>query len=296
MNNSSKLMPYHWMVKFTPQEAWIKGKGALLWLAFFFSEIGAGLYFVSLFLDLRLGLVTGWLMALVLGGGLHLLYLGKPFRAALMFLRPGKSELSRGLWVMLIFGALGFFQVSPVVITGLPWSGTSLSLKAVMAVICILIVTHGFLTMSVVRSLPLWNSSVMAPLSVVSAIWVGSQVAVVLSGFFGRDMAAPEIWARWSLFFFMGFLGVFLLGAMQSSPNAKASVRRLLVGEGAMSFYLGVVGAGIVVPAIITLTIWGGDINNVNGGVLLFRCICVTIGDLATRYGIMRSGYYTPLI
>ncbi len=36
---------FEWMVKATPQREWIEAKGMFLWLAFFFSEIGAGVYF-----------------------------------------------------------------------------------------------------------------------------------------------------------------------------------------------------------------------------------------------------------
>ena len=56
-------MPYDFMVKHTPQKAWIQGKGVLLWLAFFFSEIGAGIYLVSLFLNVPQGWLFGWLAA-----------------------------------------------------------------------------------------------------------------------------------------------------------------------------------------------------------------------------------------
>jgi len=294
MNNTSRLMPYHWMVKFTPQEAWIKGKGALLWLAFFFSEIGAGLYFVSLFLDLRIGWVVGWLLTLVLGGGLHLLYLGKPMRAILMFLRPGKSELSRGLWVILVFSILGFFQVAPVVVPGLPWSADGAGMKVILGVACVLIVTHGFLTMSVVRAIPLWNSSMMVPLSGASGIWVGSQFAVLLSRLSGQEVLMAEMWARWSLFFLMAFLAVFLVGAFYTS--AKTSIKYLVAGEGCGGFYIGVVGIGMVIPVILTLVFWGRDMNSASVGVLLLRWICVMIGDLAMRHSIMKNGYYSPLI
>ena len=80
MSKSSKALGYEWMVKYTPQEVWIKGKGLFLWLAFFFTEIFAGVYFISLFLGLKAGLVVGWLGALILGGIFHMLYLGKASR------------------------------------------------------------------------------------------------------------------------------------------------------------------------------------------------------------------------
>lgn len=296
MDRISGLMPYDFMVKYTPQEAWVKGKGVFLWLAFFFSEIGAGIYLVSLFVNLRVGYLTGWLITLILGGGFHLLFLGRPTRALLMFLNPGKSELSRGLWVILFFAVLGFFQIAPAVVPGLPWSGSGFALKVIMGVISVLLITHGFLTMSMVRAIPVWNSAMMVPLSVVSGLWVGSQVAVLISLLVGGEMGIAETWARGCLFAFIVFLGVYLLGAAQSSAAAQVSVKRLLGGEWSGPFYIGVVLIGMVVPVVITVVIWGDDVNQVSVGFLWLRCLCVFVGDLMMRYGIMRNAYYSPLI
>ena len=58
MNKGSKALGYEWMVKNTPQEVWIEGKGIYLWLAFFFTEIFAGVCFISLFLNLGAGLLV----------------------------------------------------------------------------------------------------------------------------------------------------------------------------------------------------------------------------------------------
>ena len=81
--------PYEFMVSYTPQKQWIEKKGVLLWLAFFFIELGAGMFFVaSLFGNLP-AMSLGWLLCAVLGGGFHLLYLGKPLRFWRMVLSSG---------------------------------------------------------------------------------------------------------------------------------------------------------------------------------------------------------------
>ena len=296
MNKISNPMPYDFMVKHTPQQAWIKGKGVFLWLAFFFSEIGAGIYFVSLFLNLPPGWLFGWLLTLVVGGGVHIAYLGKPQRGILMLLKPAKSELSRGLWVMVCFALAGFFQVAPVLFPGLPWTGTDTILKVIMGILCILLMTHGFLTMSVIRAIPLWNTSMMIPLSVVSGIWVGSQIVVIISVLATKDVNLAEIWARWSLFGLMVSLGIFMQGALQSTTAARASIMSILAGEWSTPFYVGVVGIGMVIPLIITLAIWGTDMGSVNLGILLVRGVCVVTSDLMLRYAIMKNAYYSPLI
>ena len=40
------MKQYEWMVTYTPQTEWIAGRGILLWLAFFFIELGAGMFFI----------------------------------------------------------------------------------------------------------------------------------------------------------------------------------------------------------------------------------------------------------
>ena len=59
------MKPYLWMTDYTPQEEWIDRQGLLLWLAFFFTEIGAGLYVVSLFFKFWTGCLLGWLISAV---------------------------------------------------------------------------------------------------------------------------------------------------------------------------------------------------------------------------------------
>jgi len=285
-----------WMVTWTPQEEWIEGKGKFLWLAFFFSEIGAGIYFVSLFMNFPAGWLVGWLVSLVLGGLTHTAYLGKPFRGWRILLQPGSSELSRGLWVILFYGVIGFFQVIPIIIPSLPWTGDSAAFKTIMGIICILMITHGFLTMSVVRALPLWNSSMMIPLSLASGICVGSQAVEWMMFFTGRDAGVVELWARWSLLGYMGMLVIFLWSSFHSSDAARESARRLLGGDSSALLYVGVVAVGLLIPLVVTLYIWGGGVGKIGGGIVLLRFICVFIGDLVMRYEIMKGGLYTPLL
>lgn len=293
---TSKLMSYEWMVRHTPQEEWIEGKGLLLWLAFFFSEIGAGIYLVSIFLDFRPGWLIGWLVSLALGGFIHLGFLGKPLRSWRILLRPGNSEISRGMWVVLLFAVIGFFQVLPVVFSGVPWSGDSSALKVIMGILCILLITHGFSTMSVVRALPMWNSSMMLPLSLVSGIWVGSQATELMHLFGGHDIRMAEIWARWSLLGYMGALLMFLWGCFHSSETTRVSIKGILTGVFSTTFYVGVLAIGILIPLVITLFVWGDEATTISGGLLFFRLLCVMIGDLAMRYSIMKRALYSPLI
>lgn len=74
------MKPYEWMTQYTLQTEWIERRGILLWLAFFFIELGAGMFFVASFFNNLSAMLAGWIICGVLGGGFHLLFLGKPFR------------------------------------------------------------------------------------------------------------------------------------------------------------------------------------------------------------------------
>lgn len=291
-----KLMPYEWMVKYTPQTEWIEGRGLLLWLAFFFSEMGAGMYFVSLFLNFKTGWVVGWLLTMVLGGLTHLGFLGRPTRGWRILLKPATSELCRGLWVIGIFGAIGLLQITPLLFSGLPWSGDGSIIKTIAGILCILIMSHGFLTMNEVRALPMWNSSMIIPFSLASGIWVGSQAVELLLKISGGPLYIAELWSRWSLLGFAALLVMYLWGSYHSSDVARESVRRVLIGDSALRFYLGVIAIGVIIPLVITLSVWGSGIETLGTSLLSIRFVGVMIGDLTMRYNIMKSGIYTPLI
>ncbi len=72
--------PTDFGVHYLRQKEWIEERGILLWLALFFIELGAGAFFVASIFDSLLGMVAGWLMCGVLGGGLHLIFLTHPFK------------------------------------------------------------------------------------------------------------------------------------------------------------------------------------------------------------------------
>ncbi len=280
------LRPYEWMIKATPQKEWIDKQGIFLLLAFFFSEIGAGIYFISLFFHYKAGLALGWFVTLVLGGLIHIFYLGNPKRSWRMFLKPGNSELSRGLWIIIVFALLGFIQI----IKG----GFNPVFNTIMGILCILIIMHGFSTMNVIRALPAWSSTMVLPLSLISGVWVGSQVLQFIFAISEPKAAGVlEIWSELFLFIYIATIALYLWGTFHSSETAQFSVNRLLKGDISKGFYAGVLAMGIFLPLVITLIMWGGSVNIF---LIFLRLVFVFIGDLALRYAIMKSAVYTPLL
>jgi hypothetical protein len=295
MRESIQSEIYEWMVKATPQREWIESKGMLLWLAFFFSEIGAGIYFVSLFINLREGLLVGLLMTLVLGGIFHMFYLGKPQRFWRIFLKPNTSELSRGVWVILAFAILGFVQIAMSYSAAYQAVALSLPFKLVIGLLCILLIMHGFATMHVMKAIPSWNSSVVLPLSIVSGIWVGSQIVqsmILASSGAGYDAKAFETWSILLLLTYIGCILLYIWGTFHTSDTARISIADLVSGSGAKVFNTMIL-AGIVLPLIITIYMMSYEISL---NLVVTRLLFVFVGDLLLRYGLMKKAYYTPLI
>ncbi len=284
----SSLKPYEWMIRPTAQTQWIDDKGIFLWLAFFFSEIGAGLYFVSLFYEFKAGLILGWLITLVLGGVIHILYLGNPLRAWRMIMKPNTSELSRGIWIIGIFAALGFLQI---VTTG----SFNVVFNTIMGILCLLIISHGFATMNVIRALPAWSSTMVLPLSVISGVWIGQQILQFMTAASGNSalVSGMEVWAE--VFFFAYFLCavLYVWGTWHSNEIGKESIKMQLSGNLLKISLIGVGGLGVLLPLILTLIMWGGDTN---GFLIFLRLASIIAGDLAVRYVIMKSAVYKPLI
>jgi DMSO reductase anchor subunit len=287
-SDGSGLKPYEWMVNPTRQRQWIDDKGVFLWMAFFLSEIGAGLYFMSLFYSYRPGLILGWLITLVLGGVIHMLYLGNPKNAWRMIMKPKTSELSRGIWVISIFAVFGFFQI-------IASDGFNMAANLITGTLCLLIISHGFATMNVIRALPAWSSTMVLPLSVISGVWVGSQILQFMWAVSGQGAAASgmEVWAE--VFYLIYFLCIVLYvwGTWHAGGTAKASLKAMLDGKLKQITLIGVGGLAIVLPLLFTLIMWGGDTN---GFVIFLRLASVCAGDLAIRYLIMKSAVYKPLI
>jgi formate-dependent nitrite reductase membrane component NrfD len=291
------VKPYLWMTDFTPQTEWIDGKGALLWLAFFFSEIGAGVYMVSLFLGLWAGCLIGWLVCAILGGGFHMAYLGRPGRAWRSILRPGSSELSRGIILMGLFLGLGLFQLAPGIFSGLPWGGNTLFFKIILSILAFFVITHSFMTLSFMGAVSFWSSGIMPVLCLVSGLWVGAQFTTAMAmgtGNFSLIVTLEPV-ARWFFFAYVILTLFYIWNAGHGTMASQRSVQVLLKGELAPFFYGGVVGIASIIPLIITLYFCVNPVGSAPG-LLWLRVLCALVGDLALRYCILKAARYMPLI
>ena len=289
----TKLMNYEWMAKPTPQEEWIEGGGKTIWLALFFTETGAGLFFVSIFFRNPLGMILGWVLCLVLGCGFFMLHMGHPLRAYRAILRPQSSWISRGGIFLSSFGALGALYI---VLALLAPDRDFTVLKVITAILCVFVAIYAGMLMSYVRAIPLWNSGLLPMSYVVAGLWSGAEILLAIHLLTGAPIEQLELWIRILLPSFALVLLLYLISITSSSTIGWASVKRIIAGDLALHFYIGAVIIGLIFPIIVVLYSLSVGIASVAPLLLLAAIACGLIGDLTIRYCILKGALYSPVV
>jgi formate-dependent nitrite reductase membrane component NrfD len=286
--------PYEFMVKYTPQREWIERRGIMLWLAFFFVELGAGTFIVSSIFSSLSGMFIGWFLCGVFGGGFHLLYLGHPFRFWRIILSSGwkTSWISRGLIFVVLFLILGVIHLILV-----QWSSPVPGLLITAGVFAFCTVVYVGFVMNYVNSIPLWNTPLLPVLYVILGIWGGLGVTLIalLSTGATAIVGSVEEWSRIFLVAFIFIVFVYLFSIRYQGTTGKASVRQIVTGKWAPLFWVMVVVLGMALPVGVAFGSWivGLTIPMV---LLYLAVIFELLSDLALRYCILRCGLYAPLI
>ncbi|MDP6501873.1 MAG: dimethyl sulfoxide reductase anchor subunit [Dehalococcoidales bacterium] len=288
------MKPSEWMVKPTPQTEWIRGRGILLWLAFFFIELGAGTFFVGTFVNNLPAMVIGWILCGVIGGGVHILYLGHPFRFWRMVSRPSSSWISRGLMFVALFLGLGLVQIALVM-----GGGTAPMLLVILVdLFAFLAIIYGGFAMNYVNGIPLWNTALLPVLYGISGIWGGAGLAlgIALSTGVGSTLGvALEEWVRILLIAYIVLLAVYFISVRYTNITGKLSIQRLVSGEYWPLMWFVVVLLGLVFPATVVIISLNTGIENMTS-ILYATIFCELLGDITMRYLILKDGLYSPLI
>jgi len=283
------------MTKYAPQREWIEGRGILLWLAFFFIELGAGMFFVSSFFENRWGLLIGWLICAVLGGGTHLLYLGHPLRFWRMLISSGwkTSWISRGLYFVMFFLILGAVHMGLLF-----WVIPATPLLILVDIFAFLAIIYGGFAMNYVNGIPLWNTALLPILYVVSGIWGGAELMLataLATGATGLGIAVEE-WIRILLIGFVIILAVYLISVRYGSLAGRVSVREIAFGRWAPLLWIAVVALGIALPLGVVLLSFLAGLEAIPAALVYIAISGGLLGDLTMRYLILRCGYYHPLV
>jgi formate-dependent nitrite reductase membrane component NrfD len=286
---------YDWMVKYTPQKEWIERRGVLLWLAFFFIELGAGMFFVASFFSSLVTMLIGWLICAVLGGGLHLIFLGKPLRFWRIVFSSGwqTSWISRGLIFVVLFLVSGLVHI---ILT--QWANPLTALVVIADIFAFCAIIYGGFAMNYVNGIPLWNTALLPVLYIISGLWGGAELTLgvfLTQGEMVSGIAVEEA-IRILLIGFLLLIPVFLVSVRYTSLTGRASVKYMVLGKWAPLFWMLVVTMGMVVPLIAVITSFLVGLEATPEALLYAAIFSGLLGDLATRYLILRCGLYNPLI
>ena len=280
------------MVQFTPQREWITGRGIIFWLAIFFIDLGAGTFVVSSIFGSLLGMLVGLLVCAVLGGGLHLLYLGHPLRAWRIILSQGwkTSWISRGLYFVGLFLLLGLIHI---ILS--QWASPITAVAIAATVFAFLTVIYVGFVMSFVNAIPLWNTPLLPVLYAILGIWGGLGVTLVIMLATGLHMASVELWLDIFLVSFIFIASVYLLSIRYQGLGGKTSVRQMMTGKLAPLFWIMVVTLAMALPLAVALGNWLAALV-IPVPFLIVVVLFELLGDLSLRYCLLRCGFYSPLI
>ena len=288
-----KLRPYDWMIKYTRQTEWIDRRGIFLWLAFYFGGLGSGLYLVSLYFNNLWGMFISWLIILVLKGGFHLAYLGKPLRFWRIVLKPQTSWVSRGIILVALF--IGFAGMQLALSYWLPGSAWEIAFKVLAGIAAFGVAMYTGFALNVVKAVPFWNSALLPVLFIAFGVLGGFGLSVLIAlGGGGINIAIAEVGVRWLLIINAILIVMYLWSATYMGATAKHTVMELIRGSLTSIFWIGVVLLGIIIP--ITISVTSYFVGEASSALLLTAVISEIIGGLALRYVVLKAGVYTPLL
>jgi len=289
---SEKMQPYEFMVYPTLQTAWIQGKGALLFCGLFLVEFGAGMFLAASLLHSLWGQTAGWLISGALGGGCHLLFLGRPFRIYKAILRPGSAWISRGLLIMSLFQLFGFIHL---VLSFLSTPATWVLIVAnIMAVATIL---YGGYEIADVKSILTWNSSFLPIQMLARSFFIGLAIVLVINLLLGQDTSGIDM-RQWLLVTLLINVCLFTLSlASLGFEEGKERLSLSMMAKGSLKwiFWPWVIAGGMIIPLVVIVYGFAIGVREIGIVILLIAVILQLLGDLLLRYSLIRTGYYPGL-
>jgi len=280
-----QLKPYDFMIKYTPQRDWIEGHGILLAFALFFGGIAGGLYLTSLYFGSLLGMFIAWLLAMATGIT-DMAHLSKPKRFWRIMLKPQTSWISRGFILIWLF--LGTTAIQLALSQWAP-GGAETFFKVISGILAFGVAIYSGFVVSFVGGIKIWNSAIIPMLFVIAGIGGGLSILLLVTlgnAALGADIAVAT---RYVLIGYAIFMIIYLWVATYESVAARDSVIRIIKGDIAPVFWLGVVLLGLIVPIILLFA-------STASASLIIAAICAIIGGVALRYVILKAGVYSPLL
>lgn len=227
------------------------------------------------------------------------------WRFLYVFRRPRTSWIARGAIIVTVLVLLRILILLPTVpgFAGLPW-GEETSAGAVLRAGAMLFaaafMAYSGLVLSSWNSIAFWNTPLLPILYIGHSFLAGLAalplVVLVLDG--GRKLPAFAAILWPPLLILLAVNGLLLLiymwGMATATVAARESVRRLARGQHCWSFWIGVVGVGLVLPSVIVGLGIGSDLSTDLSAAagLAIACGAIQVGGFLLRDSFLRVGVY----
>jgi len=215
-----------------------------------------------------------------------------------------QSPMSWGAWTLMVITPISFIWVASYmkeIIPGWSWKFSILekfeawvikkrvAFAWIMMIYALILGVYTGILLSAFNARPLWNTSILGPLFLVSGFSTGLATIIWIS----KDEKERKVLSRIDLVLI--FIEIFLIvhlfmGFLAGSQTSIEAANLFLGGEFTVSFWVFVVLIGLIFPALFeSLEIWGFHIPKwiapvmILFGGIMFRFIMVEAGQI-TRY------------
>ncbi len=221
------------------------------------------------------------------------------------FRRPRTSWIARGAIIVTVLVVLRIVVLLPEIagLDGLPWGEGTVAgnvLRGIVVVFALAFMAYSGLVISSWNSVAFWNTPLL-PALYVGYSFLGGLAALpvlawIVEGRAGMEALGSVLWPYLlGLLLGNGFLlFLYVMGMATATTPARVSVRRLLRGGVGWSFWVGVVGIGLVLPtAIVALEVGEVlDSGTVTASLLAAAGVAVLVGGYVLRDNVLRVGVY----
>ena len=263
--------------------------------AFFFGEVGAGLFLASLYFGFVPGMWTGVLVTAVGKTTGHMLHLGQPMRAWRAIMKLNSSWVSRGLLAIILYTGFGIvyllsladmtFGLFPKALE--PWAA------GIAAAAAIVITLYQGFAMSHSAAIALWSTGLMPVIGFTYALLAGVALLAVV-GYDAVIAGQPQnlLLVKTVEFGLVLFALVQMVSLIHSarfgSKGGQESVALLTKGDLAKWFLPLVFGVGFIIPGMM---IPFAD----SASSMQIIALAVLAGYYAFRVLVFKAGMYDPI-
>lgn len=263
--------------------------------AFFFGELGAGLFFLSLLLDFAPGMIAGLAITGLLKTYFHLSHMGVPMKSWRAIVRPDRSWISRGLLGIVCMMGLGATHALSVWFDWDMVPAIAGLLKLAAGAAALVVMTYQGFAMSHSTAISLWNTGLMPVSSLVYAATAGVLLTLLAgwNGFLADAPGTRQLLVNAALVLLLVIVVVLLSllhGAHHGSPGGRKSVELLTRTYYAKWFYGAICGAGIALPVAL---LWFGGASY---GAVVLAAAGMLAGYYAFRVLIFKAGVFEPIM